>query len=66
MKKDPFKNEKEINHIAIIMDGNGRWASSRGLPRYEGHLEGLKTLRKLIRDLRLQTKLFNAFYFFID
>ena len=48
------KNEvkKEISHIALIMDGNGRWASSRGLPRYEGHAKGLRTLRKLLRDLK--------------
>ena len=48
------KNEvkKEISHIALIMDGNGRWASSRGLPRYEGHVKGLRTLRKLLRDLK--------------
>ena len=35
-------------HIAIIMDGNGRWAKMRGLPRHEGHKQGLKTLRKLL------------------
>ena len=29
-------------HVAIIMDGNGRWASARGLPRTEGHAAGLK------------------------
>tara|TARA_B100000674_G_scaffold341194_1_gene285255 strand:- start:1844 stop:2527 length:684 start_codon:yes stop_codon:yes gene_type:complete len=34
------------------MDGNGRWANSRGLPRYEGHAQGLITLRKLLRDLK--------------
>ena len=39
-------------HVAIIMDGNGRWANSRGLPRYEGHVKGLRTLRKLLRDLK--------------
>lgn len=34
-------------HIAIIMDGNGRWASKRGLPRVTGHLEGAETLRRV-------------------
>ena len=34
-------------HIAIIMDGNGRWASKRGLPRAAGHLEGAETLRRI-------------------
>ena len=38
-------------HIAFIMDGNGRWAKKRGLPRTAGHREGAKTLRALIRDL---------------
>ena len=36
-------------HIAIIMDGNGRWAKSRGLPRIEGHRAGTESLRKVIR-----------------
>lgn len=35
-------------HIAVIMDGNGRWAKRRGLPRLAGHRAGVKTLRKLI------------------
>lgn len=35
-------------HIGIIMDGNGRWATSRGLPRSMGHKEGAKTLKKLL------------------
>ncbi len=34
-------------HIAIIMDGNGRWAQSRGLPRIEGHRHGVKTVRMI-------------------
>ncbi len=54
MTNHSSKNEikKQITHIALIMDGNGRWARSRGLPRYEGHVEGLRTLRKLLRDLK--------------
>lgn len=36
-------------HIAIIMDGNGRWAKARGLPRLEGHRVGTEALRKVIR-----------------
>lgn len=35
-------------HIAIIMDGNGRWARSRGLPRLAGHKAGTKNLRRII------------------
>lgn len=39
------------NHIAIIMDGNGRWAEQRGLSRLEGHRAGLKSTRAVIRCL---------------
>jgi undecaprenyl diphosphate synthase len=35
-------------HVAIIMDGNGRWATERGLPRTAGHLEGAKTVRAAV------------------
>ena len=34
-------------HIAIIMDGNGRWAKKRGLPRTAGHKKGAETIRKI-------------------
>lgn len=37
-----------INHIAIIVDGNGRWAQERGLKRSEGHKHGAQTLEKII------------------
>lgn len=36
-------------HVAIIMDGNGRWASARGLPRLEGHRRGVEALRRTVR-----------------
>jgi undecaprenyl diphosphate synthase len=36
-------------HVAIIMDGNGRWAAARGLPRGEGHRRGLQALRRTVR-----------------
>jgi len=36
-------------HAGIIMDGNGRWAKARGLPRTEGHREGLKVAKRIIR-----------------
>lgn len=35
-------------HVAIIMDGNGRWAESRGLPRTEGHRVGVKVVREIV------------------
>ncbi len=41
--------QKELpKHIAIIMDGNGRWAKQRNLPRKYGHREGAKTFRKIV------------------
>lgn len=43
----PFTRVPE--HIAVIMDGNGRWAVSRGLPRLEGHRAGTENLRRVIR-----------------
>ncbi len=36
-------------HIAIIMDGNGRWAAARGLPRVEGHRRGVEAVRRTVR-----------------
>ena len=35
-------------HVAVIMDGNGRWAASRGLPRLEGHRRGARTVRRIV------------------
>ncbi len=45
---DSEPNTSKPKHIAIIMDGNGRWANKRKLPRIAGHRAGVKTLRKLI------------------
>ncbi len=36
-------------HVAIIMDGNGRWARARGLPRLEGHRTGVESVREIVR-----------------
>jgi undecaprenyl diphosphate synthase len=38
-------------HVAIIMDGNGRWAKKRGLPRAMGHQKGVEAVRKLVRSI---------------
>ena len=37
-------------HIAVIMDGNGRWAAKRGLPRSAGHREGANTLKRIVKE----------------
>ncbi|GGN49887.1 isoprenyl transferase [Oceanobacillus indicireducens] len=42
-------SENIPNHVAIIMDGNGRWAESRRLPRIAGHKEGVKAVMKVVR-----------------
>jgi len=41
-------------HVAIIMDGNGRWAEARGLKRLEGHRAGAQSLRKVVEECRRQ------------
>ncbi|TCK18453.1 undecaprenyl pyrophosphate synthetase [Thiogranum longum] len=41
-------------HVAIIMDGNGRWARKRMLPRYMGHREGVKAVRRIVESCRTQ------------
>jgi len=46
-KKTETKNQQVPKHIAIIMDGNGRWAKKRGLPRNAGHAAGSEAFRKI-------------------
>ena len=36
-------------HVGVIMDGNGRWAKARGLPRFEGHRRGVEAVRRTVR-----------------
>lgn len=45
----PVSGFETPRHVAIIMDGNGRWAAARGLPRGEGHRRGVEALRKTVR-----------------
>ena len=53
MNTDLRKKVRELgdipNHIAIIMDGNGRWAKSNSLPRAAGHKEGINSVREIVR-----------------
>lgn len=49
--------EQLPRHIAVIMDGNGRWAQRRGLPRIEGHRRGVKSVREIVEscaDLKIE------------
>ena len=43
-----LENGDVPGHLAIIMDGNGRWAQQRGLPRHAGHREGMKSVREAV------------------
>ena len=44
-------DQSRARHVAIIMDGNGRWAKKRGLPRAVGHQRGVEAVRRLMRGL---------------
>jgi len=57
-------NLKVPRHIAFIMDGNGRWAKEKGLPRSAGHHQGAKQVKKIVRaaaDLGVEVVTFFAF-----
>ena len=48
---ESYKNPERLpRHVAIIMDGNGRWAKARGLPRALGHRAGVEAMRAIIRE----------------
>lgn len=49
LKKRILSRGNLPSHVAIIMDGNGRWARSRQLPRVEGHREGINSVREVVR-----------------
>ena len=57
----------KINHVAIIMDGNGRWALKRNKPRNFGHQEGLKNISSLIEFAKKnKIKFLTLFVFSLD
>lgn len=65
-KQEQFSDspQKIPEHVAIIMDGNGRWAQKRGLPRIAGHREALKTVKKVTNEAnRLGIKVLTLFAF---
>lgn len=47
MPSEKIRPDENFKHIAFIMDGNGRWATERGMPREFGHREGAKTMKKV-------------------
>lgn len=50
MKETLDDNLKIPYHVAIILDGNGRWAKKKGMPRNYGHMQGAKTVEKICED----------------
>lgn len=51
-------------HVAVIMDGNGRWAKKRGLPRFMGHREGVKTVKRIVTHaVKREIKALSAYAF---
>ena len=60
-----MKNEKPIpQHVAIIMDGNGRWAKQRGKERSEGHIAGVESIRTTLRAAQKHGVKYVTFYAF--
>ncbi|HEY2840378.1 MAG TPA: undecaprenyl diphosphate synthase family protein, partial [Pirellulales bacterium] len=47
---DDVPVDRRPRHIAVIMDGNGRWAQRRGLPRIEGHRHGVASVRRVTEE----------------
>ncbi|MBQ8921937.1 MAG: di-trans,poly-cis-decaprenylcistransferase [Oscillospiraceae bacterium] len=60
----PVPADMMPQHIAIIMDGNGRWAKKRGMPRTYGHVQGARNFRKLLRYAREIGVKYISFYAF--
>ena len=64
MAKGTFALTKKLDHVAFIMDGNGRWANLRGLPRHLGHHEACKRIIEifeLCREFKIKVMSFYAF-----
>lgn len=55
---------RELKHIGFIMDGNGRWATARGLSRHKGHESGAKSLQRIIRHIAHHKIPFATFFVF--
>ena len=59
-----MKKEGLPNHIAVILDGNGRWAKKRSLPRHFGHMQGSKTVEKIVEEVaRMHIPYFTVYGF---
>ncbi len=63
-EKKPFTVDERLSHIAFIMDGNGRWAKKRGMPREYGHVKGADNFKRVLRycgDIGIETVTVYAF-----
>lgn len=59
-----MKQNKKLNHLAIIMDGNGRWAIKKGKPRLFGHKAGIESFKRVIKACgELEIKVLSVFAF---
>ncbi len=59
-----LRRDRLPRHVAIIMDGNGRWARARGLPRIEGHRRGVQSVRAVVEECaRLSLKQLTLYCF---
>ncbi len=65
---DEIKSQGKVpNHIAVIMDGNGRWAIEQGLKRTKGHLEGIESVRDIVKaSVQLGLKHITLYAFSIE
>src|SRR5437762_11782231 len=59
--------ERLPQHVAVIMDGNGRWAAQRHLPRVEGHRAGIESVRDIVEtSARLDIKVLTLYAFSVE
>ena len=64
MGQNDIRSDRLPRHVAIIMDGNGRWAEARGLERNAGHRAGVESVREVVRaagDLGIEVLTLYAF-----
>lgn len=62
--KNSINDHIQPNHIAIIMDGNGRWAAERGMPRIFGHKKGVEAVRRTVKSVAQRGISFLTLYCF--
>lgn len=62
-----FASNAAPRHVALIMDGKGRWVAARGLPRFEGHRRGIEALRRAVRAaIELKISFLTVFSFSVE